>query len=263
MTIRESYGEGEFCWVDLSSKDMSAAKEWYGALFGWTAEDGDTQGGPPYAQLLKDGKVVAGLGQLSDEMQAQGVPPTWNSYVSVKDAAATQAKVEAAGGKVVAPAMQILEFGSMGFFADPTGAVFAVWQPGSHFGAQLCNAPGSFCWNELATRDLDGAKTFYEEIFGWDVSPMDGPSPHPMLMIRNDGRDNGDVIQMNEQWEGIPPHWMVYFAVDDIDATVAKAKELGGQVHVPPTEIPPGRFSVIADAQGAVFSVIQLSQPPG
>lgn len=238
---------------------MEAAKGWYSELFGWTAEDGDTGGGPPYAQFFKDGKVVAGLGQMNDEMKAQGVPPTWNSYVAVDDAEAVQAKVEAAGGEVLLGAMPVMGFGSMGFYTDPEGAVFGIWQAGTHFGSAICNEPGSFCWNELATRDLEGAGRFYSEVFGWDVAPLDGPSPHPMALVKNQGRMNGDMILMNEQWEGIPANWMVYLAVEDCDATAAKVKELGGQVHVPPTDIPPGRFSVCADPQGATFTVMKIN----
>ena len=86
MSTRTEYAHGEFSWVDLSSHDMGGAKEFYGNLFGWTAEDQETAGGPPYAMFKKGGKIVGGLGQLNDEMKAQGVPPMWNSYVNVDDA---------------------------------------------------------------------------------------------------------------------------------------------------------------------------------
>jgi len=262
MTTRDGYAHGEFCWVDLSSTDMKAAAKWYGEVLGWGFAPGDTQGGPPYGMLTKGDAVVAGLGELSEAMRSEGVPPTWNSYVAVDDAAAVEAKVEALGGSVVVPTMQVLDAGKLAFFADPEGAVFAVWEKGAHFGADVVNEPGSFCWNELATRDLDRAAAFYSGLFGWEIVAMEGPAPTKMAIVRNAGRDNGDMLQMTEEWGDLPSHWMVYLAVEDCDAAAKRVSELGGKVGVPPTDIPPGRFSVCTDPQGAVFTVIALKSPP-
>jgi len=262
MTTRESYAHGEFCWVDLSALDMKEAAAWYGELFGWSTQAQDTGGGPPYTMLCKGDRVVAGLGQLNDEMKAAGVPPTWNSYINVDDAKGLEAKVKELGGSVVVPAMQVMDSGWLGYYSDPGGAVFAVWQKLEHGGADLVNAPSSFCWNELATADLDEAKAFYGPLFEWELPAMPGEAPVPTAMIQNQGRENGHMLQMNEQWQGIPPHWQVYFAVENADATSARVAQTGGKLLVPPTDIPPGRFSVCSDPQGAVFTVIQLSNPP-
>jgi predicted enzyme related to lactoylglutathione lyase len=140
--------------------------------------------------------------------------------------------------------------------------VISVWQPQTHTGAQVVNEPGSLCWNELATRDIDAAKRFYEAVFGWQgETSAYGDTSYTEWKLG--GRTVGGMIQMNEQWPAeIPSHWMVYFAVDDIDAAAGKAREFGGKAAVEPTDTPVGRFAVLNDPHGAVFSIIRLSAPP-
>ena len=144
---------------------------------------------------------------------------------------------------------------------DPTGAVVSVWQPRAHIGADLANEPGTFCWNELATRDTEAAKPFYRAVFGWEgETNVDAGMAYTEWKL--DGRSVAGMMDMGAQVPAdVPPHWLVYFAVDDTDASVAKCEELGGAVRVPPMDIEPGRFSVLADPQGATFAVIRMSQP--
>lgn len=261
MTLKEAYQPGEFSWVDYVAHDMEAAKSFYAALFGWEAHDQDTQGGPPYAMFSKDGRVVAGIGQMSDEMIGGGVPPLWNSYVSVRDAKAVEDKAAALGGKVLVPSMRVLDAGTLAFITDPAGASFGVWQADQHHGAQLVNAPGAFCWNELASPDVEASRSFYGELFGWSF--QEGPAgPTKVLMIKNGDRDNGHMLQMTGAWEGVPPNWGVYFAVEDADRAAEKVAGLGGKVLVPPMDIPPGRFCVVMDAQGAHMNLIRLKELP-
>lgn len=253
-----SYEQGVFCWVDLSAHDMEAAKRFYSQLFGW--EFTASEGGMPYSMATQGGKMIAGLGQMSDQMKSQGIPPTWNSYAWVEDCAKVEAATVEAGGKVIVPTMQVGEFGSMAFLQDPGGAVFGLWQPGIHRGAQLVNAPNSLCWNELMTRDVGRAKEFYAKVLGWtcETAPMDG---FEYTLLKVGERPNGGLMAMDgPEWEGVPPHWMVYFAVADTDAICKKIEELGGKVCVPPTTIPVGRFAVVNDPQGATFSVLTLAE---
>lgn len=260
MTERNEYAAGEFCWVDLMSHDMKAAQQWYGKLFGWDARQEDTHGGPPYAQFLLKGKAVAGLGEASEDMKKQGVPPVWNSYVNVTDCAATEEKAKSLGATITVPTMDVMDVGKLCFLVDPQGAHLALWQKGSHHGAGLVNEPGAFAWNELATRDVDGSKAFYSKLFGWKLETQQmGPTSY--TMITNGDRPNGGFIEMNEQWEGIPPHWMTYFWVDDVDASAKAVEGSEGKIHVPPTDIPEvGRFSVVADPQGATFTLFKGQQ---
>lgn len=261
MSERTSYEPGVFCWVDYMARDMPAAERWYSELFGWEVVRGDTGGGPPYAMFVKHGKLVAGLGQMSDEMKASDVPPTWNDYACVEDAAATVTKAVELGGTVVVPAMKVMEAGWLAFLTDPAGAHFAVWQPLEHHGAQLVNEHGALSWNELATPDVAQAKAFYGPLLGWRFvdQPMGG---FDYTVIKVGERDNGGFMPMTgPEWAGVPPHWMTYFAVDDVDAIAEKVKATGGKICVPPQDIPPGRFSVLEDPQGAVFTAITLKSP--
>jgi predicted enzyme related to lactoylglutathione lyase len=241
-------------WVDLGSPDMEGSKRFYGELFGWTAHVSTEPEAGGYTIFNKDGKPVAGAGPLFDQAQ----PPAWTTYVATDDADAAAARVERAGGKIVMSPFDVMEFGRMALFSDPAGAQFAVWQPGTMRGAELFNQPGSLTWNELATRDPQGAKEFYGPVFGWTTedSAM-GPVTYTVWQL--DGRPMGGMLPMvGDRWPAdLPPHWVVYFAVAGCDETVARAIELGGTVTTPPTDIPQGRFAGLSDPQGAAFSVIE------
>ena len=164
MSERTSYAPGTPCWVDLATPDLEAAVEFYGPLFGWEMPELpklEQMGG--YRRAKKGGKDVAGMMPLMQE----GQPPAWSTYVSVADADATAAAVKENGGSVISEPMDVMELGRMAIFADPTGAVFGIWQPGTFAGAELVNEPGALAWNELNTRDPSAAKAFYGAVFGW------------------------------------------------------------------------------------------------
>jgi predicted enzyme related to lactoylglutathione lyase len=200
------------------------------------------------------GRIVAGVGPLQSEQQ----PSVWTTYVGTDDADAIARKVEAAGGTVMLAPFDVLDAGRMGLFADPAGAVFGVWQPGRHTGAEVFNEPVSLTWNELNTRDPEGAKEFYAQVFGWDARSPEGV---PYAWLFNGVRGIAGMRVMGDEMPArVPPHWMTYFAVADTDAIVAAAPGLGGTVHVPPTDIPPGRFAMLTDPAGAPFSIVALSE---
>jgi predicted enzyme related to lactoylglutathione lyase len=212
--------------------------------------------------LQLEGRDVAALSQMSEEQQSQGMPPMWNSYVSVENADESAEKAAALGGTVIAPPFDVFDSGRMAVIQDPTGAVFSVWQPKSHIGAKLVNIPGTLGWNELVTKDVAQAKSFYSQLFGWESETQDMGNGMEYTTIMNKGRGNGGMIQMTEEWGDAPSHWMVYFSVADCDASIEKAKTLGASVHVPPQDIPEvGRFSMIQDPQGASLTLIQLVNP--
>lgn len=258
MSEDVTYEEGVFCWVDLMAHDMEAAKRFYSQLFGW--EMTPTEEHMQYSNAMQGGKMVAGIGGMPPQMRAEGVPPTWNSYAYTSDAAKVEAKAKENGAKILAPTMQIAEHGSMMYFMDPTGAAVGVWQPGTHRGAGIVNKPNSLCWNELVTRDVDTAKEFYSKVLGWKYESMSmGEFDYHVAKVGE--RSNGGIMPMfGDMWEGIPPHWMVYFAVADADAIANQCKKLGGDIKVPPTDMSVGRFAVLSDPQGAIFSVLKLAQ---
>ncbi len=270
--MADNYPHGLFTWADLASPDPEAATEFYSRLFGWEgAPQTDPDGNYIYTMFTKDGKNAAGLGPQPEMMK--DMPPIWNSYINVTSVDDVVAKAIAAGGSVVVPAMDVMDSGRMAFLSDPTGALFGLWQPGNHRGADVFTVPGSMSWNELATRDLEATRAFYSAIMPWDFElfrPGDDISPPEYWVIKlptkvdgdGDADDdfNGGVILMDENWPAeIPSHWMVYFLVEDTEATAAKAAELGGNVSVPPFDTSAGKIAVLNDPQGGTFSIISAT----
>jgi predicted enzyme related to lactoylglutathione lyase len=255
MAERTSYAPGTPCWVDLGTPDMEAAAAFYGGLFGWSVEEGENAeqtGG--YRQATLRGKPVAGMMPLMQE----GQPPVWTTYLSVEDADATAAKVREAGGQVFAEPMDVLDLGRMAVFADPGGAVFGIWQPGTFIGAQIVNEADALVWNELNTRDPETAKGFYGAVSDWDFEEREfATGTYTSIKVGDD--TVGGVLDMRGRVpDEVPPHWLAYFAVDDADATVAKARESGGDVPFGPEDMPEvGRIAVLKDPFGAIFAVIQ------
>lgn len=204
---------------------------------------------------LLRGKPVAGM----MPPPIPGIPSNWTTYVCVADADEAAAKVQAAGGQVLQPPMDVFEFGRLAVFSDPVGAVFAIWQPRSHLGSGLANEPGAFTWNELMTTDVEASKTFYSTVFGWEASDESMPG-FVYTQFEVAGRPvAGMMPRPPEVPAEVPPFWAVYFAIADTDAACDWISGHGGQVLMPPKDIPPGRFAVAADPQGATFSLITLA----
>jgi uncharacterized protein len=247
-----AYAPGTPCWVDHAAPDLDASIEFYGALFGWDVpetEASEQTGG--YRQAMKDGKPVVGMMPIMQE----GQPPAWSTYVSVADADATAAAVKDAGGSVIAEPMDVMELGRMAVFADPSGAVFGIWQPGTFIGAERVNEPGALSWNELTTRDPGAAKSFYGEVFGWAYEEKEFDRG-AYTIIALEGKGFGGIT--DRMPAELPAHWLVYFAVEDADATAANATGRGGEVAVGPFDIDEvGRIVVIKDPWGAIFAAIQ------
>ena len=261
MQEAPSYAPGTFCWVELGTTDSEGAKKFYTELFGWSFSDSPMGPDMVYTMLKQDGKDVGGLYQMDKQMTSQGIPPNWLSYVAVDSADETANKAKELGATILNGPFDVSTVGRMAVVKDPTDAVFALWQPGTHSGAGIVNVPNSFCWNELATKDTNKAGDFYTGLFGWgkNVQQM-GPMTYTSFM--NGERPAGGMYQPPPEMGEIPPHWLAYFAVADTDATVAKATELGGKVCAPPMDIPgTGRFAVISDPQGAAFGIIKLDSP--
>jgi predicted enzyme related to lactoylglutathione lyase len=250
------YAPGTPSWVELASPDADASASFYAELLGWEAtEPGPAESGG-YRMFQQGGKNIAGL---MGHMQ-QGQPTAWATYVSVDDADATSAKVKDAGGSVVVEPMDVMDIGRMAVFADPTGAVFGVWQPKSFAGADLVNEPNSLCWNEVHTRDAQRDKEFYPAVFGWDAgSPSFAGAPDTYTVWELSGHPVGGMMEMTEEMfpPEVPPHWSVCFAVSDADEVVGKARELGATIVAEPMDMPIGRFAGMIDPQGAAFTIMQ------
>jgi predicted enzyme related to lactoylglutathione lyase len=253
MEVNE-YTPGTPCWVDIASPDIAATAAFYTALFGWGATDLGPDAGN-YHMFDVGGKIVAAGGP---QMDGDPSPPHWTTYICVADAAETVSKIEANGGTVLLAPMAVMEAGTMAIASDPKGGVFAIWQPGTTKGAQLVNDPNTWCWNELTTRDADELLEFYTAVFGWSINKIGGGG-FTYREIQVNGRRSAGCMEMDDNFPAqLPTHWLTYFAVTDCDESAAKAESLGGHVHVSPTDLPVGRFSVLQDPAGAAFAIITL-----
>jgi uncharacterized protein len=268
---RDAYPAGVPCWVDTSQHDPDAAMRFYGGLFGWEFEDRMPPGAPGrYLVATLDGLDIAGLALQPDD------EPSWNTYVCVDSAEQATARGRDAGATVVVEPFEVAGTGIMAVLADPTGAVFCVWQPTGHHGAQLVNAPGSWNWSDLHTPDPGRAEPFYGALFGWETTAVDFGDAGTAAMWRRPGY--GDALEAIDPGvrdrhaeagapEGFtdaigwlirddgPSRWTVTFSVDDTDAAVARARELGAEVLTPAYDAGPVRLADLRDPQGAVLTI--------
>ena len=246
MAEMTRYEHGVPSWVDMGAPDPQAALGFYSQLLGWEGQDLGEEAGH-YTIVSKGGKMVAAISPAQ-----QPGPPWWSTYVNVDDVDQVTKKVEAAGGEVIVAPMDVMTAGRMAVYRDTTGAFISAWQPRDHLGAQLVNEPGTFTWCELATSDLEESKRFYGEVFGWGW----GGAPE-YAEAQVSGRTVAGVMPRPETIPAeVPDHWLVYFAVSDVDADAAKAQSLGATQLVEPTDIPDtGRFAVFLDPQGAAFAL--------
>jgi predicted enzyme related to lactoylglutathione lyase len=257
-----SHTPGTFTWPELATSDQKAGVAFYRALFGWDLNEQPIGPTEVYSMFQMRGKAVgAGCTQQPDEKK-MGIPPHWNSYVTVANVDDTTKKAESLGAKVLAPPFDVMDAGRMAVLQDPTGAVFEVWQANRSIGAQILNEPGALCWTELTTSDTKAAEAFYTGLFGW-TPKHSSPGAHMEYTEFSVGGvpSIGMMAKPKEMPAHIPSYWMPYFQVASCDASTAKAKELGGNVMVGPQDIPgTGRFTIVGDPQGAMFAVFEFTQ---
>lgn len=275
MSEREDYPAGVPCWVETLQPDPRAALDFYGPLFGWEfAGPGPMPGQLPgeYFVARVQGRDVAGLGSLPD----LGGPyaPAWNTYIRVESADEAAERAKAAGASLLLGPLDTPPAGRLAVLVDPVGAVVSVWEAQAREGAQLVNEPGTWAMSSLHATDGEGAKAFYGSVFGWQPEAFGSPEAE-MTLWRLPGYVGGegkwatvpsDVVAVmaptGEEAAAVPTHWNVNLRVDDADATVEQAAALGGQVIAPALDTPGFRSAVLADPQGAVFSIGQLTATP-
>jgi uncharacterized protein len=247
MGERTSYPPGTFSWVDLQTSDQDAAKAFYASLLGWEYDDLPVGDGAIYSMAKIQGHSVAAIGGLQND----AFPPHWNCYVTVADVDATAARAGELGANVIAPPFDVLDAGRMAAFVDPQGAILSIWQAKENIGAGLVNAPGALAWNDVVTPDVAGSTAFYTSLFGWEVEEI---APGEYWSISNGGRRNGGIVPMIPEGH---PTWNLYFGVEDVDAAITAAEEGGGGKVMGPMDVANGgRFAILRDPQGAVFSVV-------
>ncbi|KAA0024111.1 VOC family protein [Antrihabitans cavernicola] len=254
-TRDQAWPQGTPCWIDVQVDDVAQAREFYSSLFGWQIDDGpDDAGG--YVMALVDGRPAAGIGP---KMGDDPMPSVWTTYLAADSADDIAKKVAAAGGQAFMPPFDVMDVGRMFVAADPAGAVFGVWEAKAHKGAAIYNQHGTYCWNEAHTTDYAAAKVFYSAVFGWTYTELGDTY---CTFAVSSGDMAGGVA--DESATGASSHWLTWFQVDDTDAALAKAVELGGSVLEEPSDTPFGRSGVITGSQGEVFGVIDPSRavPP-
>ncbi|KVX01995.1 VOC family protein [Shewanella frigidimarina] len=251
----QQYQQGQPCWIELATHDWAAGKAFYQALFGWGADDMPMPEGH-YTMLQIDGDDIAAMYPMPAEMEA--LPTHWTIYFAVDDVDATSKAVTQAGGEIIAGPHSVGNAGRMALCADPEGCRFALWQGQDHIGIKRSQESNTLCWVELTCRDTAAAKQFYSQVLGYQTK-LNDVADFEYTEWYADEQAIGGMMAMTAEWGDTPAHWMSYFAVDDCDVSVTKAQTLGATVCVPATDIPNvGRFSVLNDPQGGVFSIIAL-----
>ncbi|WP_250287999.1 VOC family protein [Streptomyces atroolivaceus] len=259
-----AFAQSAPCWVDVQLSDLEAGKRFYGGLFGWTFHAGD---GMPFADAYRDGELVAALAAKQDGR----MPTTWGVYFSTDDIRASVALVRKSGGQMITEPVRAGGAGILAQAADPGGAVFGLWQAGARAGFEKQNAPGSFCWTELYTRQPERVDVFYEEVFGFQGTDIELPgeagTAEPFRIWSPAGTEPGEDTAVGGRAlisdafpAMLPSYFLSYFAVADCDRTVETATRLGGRITAPPLDIPYGRMAVLQDDQGAAFAVLQPTE---
>src|SRR4051812_16750391 len=260
MVERTGYIDGEPCWADVVAADVPAAQHFYASVFGWEYSDTGAEFGN-YVMCLKNGRIAGGM---SPPMPgSEQLPAAWSLYLMSHDLAGTAARIEEHGGKLLVPPMEIPENGRMLFAMDPSGAAFGAWEPGRHTGSQLFDEDGALCWAEVTTREPTVTDFFYQGLFGYRQTRIPGtvadsgdePFDYSAWSL-GDADPVAGRLTMTAAWDGVSPHWSVYFATDDTDAAVERVLLAGGRVQHGPFDSPHGRLAVIEDPNGAVFTLI-------
>ena len=257
-----SHAQGAPSWAELDTTDEQEALSFYSALFGWEDDPQEITPGWLYHMQRLNGLPACSIYRQSEEELAQNVPSHWNLYFTVGSVDETVEAVKGNGGQIAFGPMDVFEAGRMAMCQDPQGAFFAIWQANQHIGCRVKEETGAMFWNELLTTDRNAAVDFYVAALG--VERGEVMQPHEYAMLQAAGVNVAGVMQITPDMGEFPPHWTVYFGVENADEAVAKAQSLGATVFVPGTDITPfegqppiGRFAALADPQGAAFSIFQ------
>jgi predicted enzyme related to lactoylglutathione lyase len=248
----ERYPNGIFCWVDLGTNDAAGAKAFYGGLLGWEFDDLPTGEQGTYSTCRLRGRAVAGLYDRAET-------PGWGSYISVDDVDRATGRARELGSEVLVEPFGTPGGGRVATVRDPAGASVSLSRPGERFGAELVNEDGTWTWNELVSGDLAAGRDFYVELFGWSASDAPGAFPRTTFTLGELLVGGGHAPAPGED---PAPRWSIAFWVADADEAAARAGELGGTVLLPPMDVPAGRFTVLADPQGASFSATAVPGGP-
>ena len=259
-TRDEAWPSGTPCWIDVMVPDPGAAREFYSGLFGWDIQDGPPEAGG-YLMCMMNGRPAAAI---SPKPEGNPFPNVWSTYLASDDVDATVAKATEAGAQIMMEPMDVMTAGRIAFAIDPTGAPFGIWQGGDHLGVGIYNEPGTLIWNELMTRDYEGAKAFYSHVFGFAYEETGEGFAYSTVKRASDGEVVAGLGELDASTPAeVPASWVIYFMVEDCDASVAKAAKLGASVDRQPFDTPFGRMATLFGAQGEAFSLVQAPTQEG
>ena len=242
--------------VEFSTTDDQAALAFYGALFGWVDDPQEMGPGMYYHMQKLRGLEVAAMYQQGNEEQQQGVSPHWKTYFTVDDIAKMTEQANESGATVMVGPIEVFDAGHAAVPQGPPGEVFALWHGKNHIGVRVKDETGAIMWTELLTNAVEDVTKFYSDLLGMSSSKMPGPVDYTMLKVG--GADVAGVMAITDEMGPVPPHWMVYFGIDDVDSAASKVESLGGSIMVPPADIPYiGRFAGLKDPQGSVFFIFK------
>lgn len=262
MTMDATKKHGTPNWADCATTDLSALEKFYSAVVGWTADHVTGSDGSTYSQQRLDGKLVAGIYELNQQMSSMGVSPHWGTYVEVDNLEMTLELVKAEGGMVLDGPLEEPDVGIIAIIQDPVGAYLRLWHSTPNYGGEVFNIPGAMIWNELNTKEPEKATSFYEKVLGVVVETMKDPTPYTLLKV--DGRPVAGVLKTTPEIGDFPPSWDVYFASSDVDDTMKKVIAAGGKALRGPFDIPGAdRMAVFQDPHDAVFEVIKMEMTEG
>ncbi|MFI8219415.1 VOC family protein [Streptomyces sp. NPDC085932] len=254
--------EGSPCWADAMFSDLEGAKRFYGELLGWTFAESSTEYGN-YTEAYAGGKAVAAVVPPMPGQDGQEGLSQWCLYFAAEDAAATAARIREHGGQMLMEPMQVGDFGTMCLARDPGGVVFGVWQAGTHEGFQAMAEPGAYVWAEVFTREPEKSDAFFPAVFSYRQKDMEDGETDFRVYDLGERSVLGRMRMTDDFPPEMPPYINVYFTVEDCDAAVAKATELGGVLRFGPMTTPFGRFAAISDPQGANLSLIDITTTEG
>jgi hypothetical protein len=260
MAIIDKLIPGSFCWMELGTTDQAAAKQFYSSLFGWTSNDYPMGPAGDYTIFQLKGRDCGAAYTLDKEKLSHGVPPHWMLYIGVENADESTKLAKELGANVLAGPFDVMDKGRMSVVQDPTGAHFCLWQKITSGGVGIAGENNTFCWADLNVKDRAAAKAFYSGLLGWKFVTGPDKDESTYWHIMNGEHGIGGMPPVEFQPPNAPPHWMLYYMVEDCDAAFAKATSLGAQGFVPPMAIEgAGRMAVLADPQGAVFALFKSS----
>ena len=259
---------GRFVWFELLTTDPLGAVTFYGDIVGWHTQPFELPGatGPTYTMWVSGQGPLGGVTELPENLRTMGVPSYWQGNVYVTNLDASLEEVTRLGGKIWVKE-DVPTIGRIAVIGDPQGAVLSLYQPTSDVPARELGKAGEFYWHELYTSDLEAGFAFYQQVAGWErMGAIDMGPMGTYLLWGRDGRQLGGMMTMppgmkTPDGRDVPPSWMYYVTVEDLDDALERARGKGATVLNGPMEVPGGqRIVQLMDPQGAAFALI--SRPP-